>query len=243
MFTSVFLCYNLNKEGGYMKILFLGDSITEGNPGVSYVDQFKKETSHQCINRGKGGDTVSSLYRRVKAMDDLASYDRIVLFVGINDVFGQITLIHKIFKYAKRQVWAKDLKSFIHQYRVLLEFLIKKNAHILILPPLLIGEDISNPYNQTLVRYREGINELATTYSVGYIDAYKKMVDYLEDKSPSNYLPLSLIEIYQDTKLDSSQMMNTSLKRGLFLTIDGVHLNEVGASMITSLLKEAIKKG
>ena len=48
-----------------MKVLFLGDSITEGVPGVSYVELIKKETTYECINRGKGGDTVSSLYRRV----------------------------------------------------------------------------------------------------------------------------------------------------------------------------------
>ena len=111
-----------------MNILFLGDSITEGIPGVSYVDMVKKKKSKWKItNRGKGGDTVSSLFRRVKRMKDLASYDQIVLFVGVNDIFGKLNTTYKVFKVIKFQKWAKDTSQFQSLFTHLIEYLLSKH--------------------------------------------------------------------------------------------------------------------
>jgi len=237
------MCYNFSIEGDYMNILFLGDSITEGVPGVSYVDVLRKEPTFQCVNRGKGGDTVSSLFRRVKRMDDLASYDKILVFVGVNDVFGRITMVHKFFKLARRQKWAKNVQVFEKQYRVLLEYLLKRNSNILIVSPLLIGEDLSNKHNLSLRTYINRIDKLAKEYPVEYLDAYTVFAKQLQDKECSKYLPIKLSQIYQDSKLkEPSKLEEIYLKRGLFLTIDGVHLNEEGANLIASSIKETIKK-
>ena len=55
-----------------MRITFLGDGITEGVPGVSYV---------------------------------------IVLFVGVNDVFGKLSFLYKIVKTLMRQRWTKGINA------------------------------------------------------------------------------------------------------------------------------------
>ena len=52
------------------KIAFFGDSLTEGIPGASYFQILKDRLPNEnLINFGKGGDTVISLYRRVRELD------------------------------------------------------------------------------------------------------------------------------------------------------------------------------
>lgn len=226
-----------------MKILFLGDSITQGIPGVSYVDLFEKDSGITCVNRGKGGDTVSSLLRRVKYMKDLGSYDAIVLFIGVNDVFGRINWTHKVFKYIRRQVWEKDVESFEKHYRNLLKTLLQSNQNILVVPPLLVGEQLQNIYNKTLHVFRESIKTIVKEHEVSYVDVYEAFVEYLQGKESSNYLPHSLVQIYKDTKVSELETLEElSAKRGLFLTLDGVHLNKEGANILASLLNEYIQK-
>ena len=135
-----------------MKILFLGDSITEGVPGVPYVPMIQNSfTDCNLVNRGIGGDTVSSLLRRVIKMDDLSSFDHIVLFIGVNDVFGKLTKAYKILKTLRKQGWAKDISMFKNQYNELITYIMKENSNIIVIPPLLIGEDFNNKWNMEQV--------------------------------------------------------------------------------------------
>ncbi|MGS0973404.1 MAG: SGNH/GDSL hydrolase family protein [Candidatus Izemoplasmataceae bacterium] len=225
-----------------MKILFLGDSITEGVPGVSYVDLIKKETTYECINRGKGGDTVSSLLRRVRRMSDLSEYDKVVLFAGVNDVFGKLTTIYKVFKQLRKQKWAKNTGEFEKTYRELLDYLLSYNKNVVLIPPLLIGEDIHNRHNKELKELVNKIHTLSNKYTLDYIDTYKEFVEYLKDKEVSNYLPVSLLQVYQDTKIkDIALIDQISHERGLFLTLDGVHLNSKGASIVAGSIIDYVK--
>ncbi len=69
-----------------MKIVFLGDSLTQGTFGVSFVDKIAAVMpGHHFINAGVNGDTSLNLYRRVDK-DVLAHQpDGAFVMVGIND--------------------------------------------------------------------------------------------------------------------------------------------------------------
>jgi len=68
--------------GKYMKIAFLGDSITEGVPGVSYVEILKRHFNEdRVINSGTGCYTIFSLFNRIIKIDDFSDYNSVLLFV------------------------------------------------------------------------------------------------------------------------------------------------------------------
>lgn len=238
------MCYNNEKELGEMKIAFLGDSITEGKPGVSYFDILKQELDeHDLSNLGKGGDTVKSLYRRIKKID-LSTYDCIVLFIGINDVFGKLNRSHKIVRILQNQVSSKNKDTFILEYKELLDHLLTYEKKIIVIPPLLLGEDLSNEWNEMVRELEVEIELLVRTYNLPYLDVQRKMYDYLEDKEQSSFLPSDLRLIAKDlVSCTSSELVDhKAQERGLIFTLDGVHLNSKGASFVANAIIKELNK-
>lgn len=219
-----------------MKIAFLGDSITEGNLGVSFVDIIENRLPDLAVkNYGVGGDTVASLYKRIQKMDNLDTFDVFVLFIGINDVFGKLNLQHKLIKILSNQITAKNSDSFKKTYNNLLQYLLAYNKKILIIPPLLLGENLNNRWNQQVQELASLVKEQANFYkSVRFIDLRNIFVERLENKNISNYLPIKLLSIKRDVDtLNSDPIIDSKSKeRGLHLTLDGVHINSIGANII-----------
>ena len=229
-----------------MKVAFLGDSITEGIPGVSFVNLIiDKHDDYEIINYGRGGDTVSSLYRRIKKIKDLRSTDVFVLFVGVNDVYSKLTRKYKVLKFLRRQVWARNAAEFEKQYAKLLNFVSAFNKKIIVVSPSLIGEDVSNKWNQQLLLYTKIIEQLCTNYdSISYIDIRTKFIDKLEDKEVSQFLPFSLYDVVQDVvTLDTPEKVDDkSVERGLHVTLDGIHINSKGATIIAEEITKQLHK-
>ncbi len=226
-----------------MKILFLGDSITEGVPGVSFIPMIQDNfSSIDLVNRGVGGDTVSSLLSRVKKMNDLSSFDQIVLFIGVNDVFGKLTIIYKILKTLMKKRWAKNISTFKNQYNDLIAFIMNENKKIIIIPPLLIGEDINNKCNTELLVLTTIIYNITMENNLTYLALDSEFKDYLKDKQISNYLPIKISELLKDVKrLTTLQLIDQKSKdRGLHLTLDGVHINSNGAKIISKAISNYI---
>lgn len=229
-----------------MKIAFLGDSITEGVPGVSFVDYIcKSNGGFNTVNLGKGGDTVASLLKRVRKMDDLDSFDVFVLFVGINDVYGKLTTIYKILKTLKGQKASRNYLSFEKKYKELLNYLIGYKKKIIVIPPLLLGEDFDNQWNYQVFELVNIVESLTSgNPNIVFLNAREKFVDQLSTKDASTYLPLSIIELYNDvTTLKSTELVDKkSSERGLHLTLDGVHINSKGATILSNMIIEELKK-
>lgn len=229
-----------------MKIAFIGDSITEGVPGVSYVDKLKALfPSDELVNLGKGGDTVKSIFKRIKSINNLESYDTIVLFVGINDLYSKLTTTYKILKVLTKQTWTKDLDGFMEVYNNIIEYLLTKTSNIIIIPPLLMGENLENKWNQTLNLYVYAIKQIVKdNHSIKYLNVRTQFIDYLQGKNISDYLPYKINRLLKDVKeLTKDEDVDlTSLGRGLHLMLDGVHINSKGAEIIVENVQTALLK-
>lgn len=218
-----------------MRIAFLGDSITEGVPGVSYIDILKEHyPKDELINLGVGGDTIKSIFKRMKK-EDLSKIDKLIFFVGVNDLFSKINFAHRLFKVLKNQRWCKDIDEFERYYRLACDYLHNTNTEIIVIPPLLLGENIKNKWNKLIETYVTRIEDILVAYpSFKYINVRQSFLDYLKGKALSNYLPTSLLNIKKD--LDECHTVSDFDKRGytrkLHLTVDGVHLNSKGARII-----------
>src|SRR5690625_7743625 len=69
-----------------MKIALIGDSLTEGRPGVSFFNILKEKFPNiTFINLGKPGETVKSLHTRLLKTKLDIDYDLTFLWIGVND--------------------------------------------------------------------------------------------------------------------------------------------------------------
>ena len=231
-------------EGEYMKVAFLGDSITEGQIGVSYFDIVKDVfKDSQFDNFGKNGDTVSSLYHRLKKVD-FSEYDYLILFIGINDIFGKVNRAHRLVRALQGQSPSKNLESFILEYKELLDHLLKMNKNIIVVSPLLLGEDIHSDWNQKVRETEVEIELLCKSNQLTYLDVQRDMYDFLKDKMLSDYLPISLRQVSKDyiSLKTNDQIDKVSKERGLYLTLDGVHLNSLGAEFVANRITDTLQK-
>lgn len=229
-----------------MKVAFFGDSITEGVPGVSFVDIVQKTLPDiELVNFGKGGDTVSSLKRRIQKIEDLRTFDVFVLYIGTNDVFGRINVKHKFLKLTMNQLPTKNPTTFKASYRKLIQYLLKYNKKILILPPLLVGEELNNQWNKQVETLANIVEEQAKFFtSITFIDMRNIFVENLKGKKISSYLPTSLLSIKKDVdNLKTPSIVDSKSKeRGLHLTLDGVHINSKGANIIAREIAFQLQK-
>lgn len=228
-----------------MKIAFFGDSITEGFPGASYVSALaNKLPEHNLFNYGKGGDTVISLYRRLQKTSLESPLDISVLWVGVNDVFVKTSWTFPILKTLRGQPWVKDHQEFKAYYKKLLEFIAGKSSRIITISPLFIGEDLNNIWNRKLNFLGEIIEEISGEFNQStFIDLQKVFLPLLENKQVSPFVPKSVIKLLLSIFFRKSdhEIEEQAEKRKLNYTIDGVHLNAVGAEIVADEIAKKIR--
>ncbi len=229
-----------------MRIIFIGDSLTEGSIGVSFVSILKKKfPNYNLINYGKNGDTVVSLFNRLKKLDLSEDNDIAFLWIGTNDVFVEISQSFKVTKSLFFQPWSKGQKEFYNYYRELLLLLGKKAKKIFTVSPLFIGEDVTNKWNKKLDHLSRIISQISEEFaSVNFIDIRKKFISQLESqKVVSKFIQKSFLGGAFDGLLNRSpeKINQISINRGLKFTIDGVHLNANGAELCAKIFTEIIE--
>jgi len=70
-----------------MRIAFLGDSLTEGRPGESFLVRLVPLLpGDELVNHGRAGDTIPGLLARLET-GELAAADLAVVWIGTNDAF------------------------------------------------------------------------------------------------------------------------------------------------------------
>jgi lysophospholipase L1-like esterase len=227
------------------RIAFFGDSLTEGFPGASYFEILKKRLpGYKLFNYGKGGDTVISLYQRIKNLKLSDPFDIAFLWVGVNDVFVNIAPSYPIIKTVNRQPWSREHEEFEHYYHLTLELLCQGANRIITVPPLFMGEDIDNRWNKEIEELSGIIEKASASYeNVEHLDLRKIIFPKLNNKNVSGYLPESATRVALDLILlkQKEQIDKKSSERGLLFTLDGVHLNNRGAELVADVFLETIK--
>lgn len=228
-----------------MKIAFFGDSLTEGIPGIPYVELLQERfPEHTLYNYGRGGDTVLSLYKRMSRLKLPENIDIAFLWVGTNDVLVNISPAYPVVKRLINQPWTRDEHEFAEYYRSSLDFLRERVLRIFTVTPLLIGEDLENDWNRRLARLCGIISELTAGYEqAAYIDLRSIFGSMLSDRKISDYLPESLARVGFDVLglREPEQIDERSAQRGLHFTLDGVHLNTEGARQVADVFQKRIE--
>lgn len=228
-----------------MRIAFFGDSLTSGMPGSSYVtilrERFPEAT---LLNFGKANDTVVSLYRRISAMQFGQPLDIAFLWIGVNDVLLKDGWTSRAFHSLLVQRRARDMDEFRSCHRATLNLLCETARHVIVAPPALKGENPENPWNRHLADMARLIEDVtADCDRAEFLDLQAAFVRELTARPGSEHLPRNPFRVLLDalTLTTDEQVDTKAAERGLSLTLDGVHLNSIGARLVAEELAAAIQ--
>ncbi len=220
-----------------MKIALIGDSLTEGRPGVSFVSILKESFPNDLfVNLGKPGETVKSLYSRLTktGLDD--DFDLAFLWIGTNDVYSKLLSV-------KAQPVVENLEEFNEVYQQILEIVISSSEKVVAVSPALVGEHIENHSNKEIKELSTLIKSLTEKEHVHYMDLHAVFERTLANGSSSDYISTNPFRVMFDVFFykNAARIDQLSTKRGLQLTLDGIHLNSAGAKLVSDEYVHVIK--
>lgn len=223
-----------------------GDSITAGHPGESYL-RYLPSGSYR--NRGLGGDTLTGLGMRLKRFLDKHHCDELIIEIGTNDILQP-------FLYSYSDSWHQAIcglrkkglvpleteDEFYRHYDELILFVKAKQ----ILPKIInipcIGENPDNALNIKADAYNNCIKKLCNKYDLEYLDInawQKKILQERQHNGNPYFLDKDYSVVFRDALVTSIKGMSMKLsrQRSLILTMDGVHLNQLGAQGLAVLVQ------
>lgn len=218
-----------------MRVVCLGDSLTAGEYGGSYVEALRRlRPDLTLINAGVGGDTVLNLLARLDR-DALAHQpDGVLLIVGGNDAISysqpKTRSYYKFNKKVPDGIVTPEL--FARTYRELLERL--HLAHVVVwagLPPT----ETNPAVLATQREFNALAAEAARAYGVPVLDLMAAFVpDDLPERPDLDMGTILTIGAHMESgwhDYDTAQAAG-----GYGFTFDGMHLTPEAAERMASLL-------
>ncbi len=234
-----------------MKILFIGDDITRGSIGVSWVNKIiQTYPGWQFENAGSNGDTLLKISERlIQKLEKDNTYDVIVLQAGYNDIL--------LPEYKDRNYWfrkrlrthtesgnlASTPAAFEKILRHTIEFIRNSSSAKIILPTLgCLSENLARHTNGLQIAFNDIIKRVASDYACGLAEVSDAFDEQLLLSETSDYLQDSYFSTVVTDRLHSTtgKVDELSRKRHLHLTLDGFHLNTKGSEIFQSAVEEQI---
>lgn len=209
-----------------MKLIFLGDSLTEGAYGGDYVAHIRTLRPHDtCINAGVGGDTVVNIAQR---LDEVIAQkpDRLFLMVGANDAISYSQPETRAYYKTKNiPEGFVSPQTYAQSYRDVLMRL--QTAHI----PTWIGLTPVE-YNpllvQTMRHYNGLAEEIAKPINIPTLDLMPHFTPAsIPERPPLGLTTITLIGKRFETGWSAYD--EAQVEGGYAYTFDGIHLTEKSA--------------
>ncbi len=151
-----------------MRIAFLGDSLTEGAPGASYVSILRERLgADELLNLGRAGDCVADLYARVRHCG-LEEVDLAFVWIGTNDAaIGEWSLW--AFEAFEAVTWTTTLDHIASVYGRLLAWVTERSAAVVCVPP--VGADgLGGAWERRVVDVAEMVVAAAAGHGASFLD-------------------------------------------------------------------------
>ncbi|NLW42714.1 MAG: SGNH/GDSL hydrolase family protein [Tissierellia bacterium] len=230
-----------------MKINCIGDSLTYGNVGYSYLNFLDKRIC--TVNYGKNGDTLRGVYKRVKKVMRNPKKDSqlYILGIGTNDLFLPYLKSVSIYWNVQMSIRCKikrcieEDKVFYKEYEELLSLLYKRNKNVIIFGIPFIN--LKNFPHQRLIERNANMQDLANKYGYAFIDIYNLQKDKIRKDSKEYSWKYRFIVRVVDAIIMSLFPYSKdwfAKFRGLTTSVDGVHLNSVSAKILAAEIEKEI---
>lgn len=228
-------------------LVCLGDSITEGKIGASYVERLRAQLPGvRIINAGMNGDTVVHLLRRAERDVIAHAPDVITILVGLNDlttVYG-LRSSRLYYRTLKRLRIAITPPRFLMAYRRLIDTLrTRTQARIALCTLTTVSEDPDEPVQHLIDAYSIIVRGLARQEGLPLIDVRAAFHAALahEPRVGRPYRiwlpPLDWLSI----RVRRSSYDALGARRGYRLLCDGAHLAGGGAALVAEAMLPTLR--
>jgi len=159
-----------------MKVLCLGDSLTEGTVGVGFLPFLEEMLpGNQYVNLGVNGDTIAGLMRRAERLQQRG--DAAIVWIGTNDV-----MMHPDWN---------NSSAVEEEYRLLLRAVAARTKVVFAVSPLIAKPEFAEMYDYPLGRAREMVRRLSEEAGCRYVDiqssfAWRQSREYTIDGAHLN---------------------------------------------------------
>ena len=242
---------NIKSKNNQRVIACIGDSLTHGNIGVSWIEQLRKEfPSDIFLNEGINGDVIWQVHQRLEPILN-SKPDAVVLMIGSNDVMASYN--SKSGERYKRNNNLLDIPTFQSYQKLLLELLDKlisvDKVFLCTLPPL--GEIKDSQVNQHVNKFNDFIRKTAQERDLSILpvseslwsDLALREFSCINDYNP-NSIPL-MRRIYGGVMhhyIFKQPWDKIAKSNRQWLLFDQIHLGERAANIVFKVVKNAISK-
>ncbi|NHJ04633.1 MAG: SGNH/GDSL hydrolase family protein [Candidatus Heimdallarchaeota archaeon] len=243
-----FLQKRKNLQSHKKRIVFLGDSLTQGNMSVNFIKMVKKKLGIQnfsYINAGANSELTFHVLQRIEEIIKCQP-DYIIILIGTNDANRELRSRNMKFpiKYTKLPQ-SPTFEWFSENLEEIITLLLEETNAIIglcSLPPL--GEDLNHQANIQCQKYSDEIKRKTKEFNINYLPVFEKSIEFLE-KNPSRAkysFEHRLIEYaFIKHRIFRYKLDKISEQYGFSITTDHVHLNSKGAKIVANLIIEFIK--
>lgn len=233
------------------EILIVGDSLAGGMPAANFALALEIMLEDATlVARPLGGDTLAGIARRSLRLLAEHRPETMILVAGANDILlpyldargGIWSMLAKRLK-GRGVPTAGDIDRFLRDYAELLKRAAGVGVATLLTTVTCLGEDNGSDLNARRRDYNRAIRLLARERGVPLADtgkAFDEVLDKLD--APSGYLMDELSGMVLDPIrcITARGIDKLSGRRGLALTIDGVHLNRLGARLFAQTVYRSL---
>lgn len=243
-----------HKKPGETLVALLGDSLTEGKVGDSYVsllEQRMRNNGYAFMNAGVAADTTYNLLNRLEPVVK-SKPDYVVILIGTNDIEAYLRDGYppNIIQWVKKLPQAVTPDWFISLLRRIVQSVQSSTtAKIALCSIPILGEDLGSPANQGVRLFNRSIKALADELQITYLPIYEAMEDFLQshqrqvgrafDESGTNSI---LFWAVWDHHILGHKWEDISSHNNLLLTVDTEHFNRLGADMIADRIEAWLRK-
>ncbi|WP_010093273.1 SGNH/GDSL hydrolase family protein [Ornithinibacillus scapharcae] len=212
-----------------MKICLIGDSLTEGRPGISFVNILTEKLPTATFdNYGKPGETIKSLHTRLtkKKLDN--HYDLTFLWIGVNDIYSKLMSV-------QAQPIANDNEEFKEYYQKVLDIVLLSSKQVVAVSPAIVGENPMSEPNKELAELSHIIQSISSQHAkVTFLNLHSLFQKHLSEVDSSDFIGTKVSRVMLDVLIykSTSRIDRLSQKRGLNFTLDGIHFNSKGAGIV-----------
>ncbi|MFD0771706.1 SGNH/GDSL hydrolase family protein [Bacillus sp. CGMCC 1.60114] len=214
-----------------MKIGLIGDSLTEGRPGVSFFKILQEQfVADKFVNLGKPGESIKSLHSRLTKSKLETDYELTFLWIGVNDVYAKLLSV-------QAQPIAKDHEEFKDYYQKVLEIVLASSKQVVTVSPALVGENTTSVSNKEIKHLSTIIQSISSQYpNVRFLNMQSVFEEHLAKVKSSDYISTKVMRVMLDVLFykNPNRINQLSQKRGLHFTMDGVHFNSTGARIVAA---------
>jgi lysophospholipase L1-like esterase len=245
---------------------FFGNSLTTGNLGIGFSSYLRTSEMTKLLFRGINGDTMLGVTSRVlsflKRKHNTVHLQSLVIECGANDLLlPYVSGVDSNWALASKSLIQKgkepvpNYKQFITSFAQRLETIIEvlsccniPASSIAVMTIPLLGEELSSWLNTQKRVFNTAIKNICNSTGIFCIDAESELEQIVTDSPAEIALDHHFFPTSESPDLftsdaefiagDPDKADFLSNKRGLTVTVDGLHLNSRGALSVAKKVDE-----